>query len=189
MEEDDMLKLSDNNENVKKLHLMLQKLHYPVKNITKEFNENTQGAVRSFQNDSELRVTGIVDDNTWNELEKRTVENRREAMATIKVFNNDENKMETYYRREDEAMPYNTGNTLKVREFRGSSKSDILWTEKRAMQAWNSFRFIYGRPIQVGFAFKRPTEGGHGQQSHDCEYTVVPLLRLDPHCLSLSNKL
>jgi len=86
-------------------------------------------------------------------------------MATIKVFNNDENKMETYYRGENEAMPYNTGNTLKVSEFRGSSRSDVLWTEKRAMQAWNSFRFLYGRSIYVGFAFKRPTEGGHGQQS------------------------
>jgi len=86
-------------------------------------------------------------------------------MATIKVYNNDENRMETYYRSENEAMPYNTGNTLRVNEFRGSSRSDLLWTEKRAMQAWNSFRFIYGRPIYVGFAFKRPYEGGHGQQS------------------------
>jgi hypothetical protein len=33
------------------------------------------------------------------------------------------------------------------------------------MQSWNSFRFFYGRPIRVGFAFKRPYEGGHGQQS------------------------
>ena len=86
-------------------------------------------------------------------------------MATIKVFNNDENRMETYFKRENEAMPYNTGNTLTVSEFRGSSKSDLLWTEKRAMQTWNSFRFIYGRPIYLGFAFKRVYEGGHGQQS------------------------
>lgn len=86
-------------------------------------------------------------------------------MATIKVFNNDENRMETYFKREDEAMPYNLNNTLRVSEFRGSSRSDLLWTEKRAMQAWNSFRFMYGRSIHIGFAFKRPYEGGHGQQS------------------------
>ena len=86
-------------------------------------------------------------------------------MATIKVFNNDENRMETYYRAENESMPYINGNTLLVREFRGSSRSDLLWTEKRAMQSWNSFRFMYGRPIHIGFAFKRPFEGGHGQQS------------------------
>lgn len=88
-----------------------------------------------------------------------------EVMATVKVFNNDENRMETYLRREDEAMPYNAGNTLKVSEFRGSSRSELLWTEKRAMQSWNSFRFLYGSPIYIGFAFKRPSEGGHGQQS------------------------
>ena len=62
-------------------------------------------------------------------------------------------------------MPYNTNGTLKVREFRGSSKSNILWTTKRTMQSWNSQRYIYGGPIPVGFAFKRPYEGGHGNQS------------------------
>ena len=62
-------------------------------------------------------------------------------------------------------MPYITGRTLTVREFRGSSNSNVLWTEKRVMQAWNSQRYIFGAPIDVGFAFKRPYEGGHGNQS------------------------
>ena len=61
-------------------------------------------------------------------------------MAKIKVYNNDTNRMETYYRGEQEAMPYNTNRTLTVKEFRGSSKSNLLWTEKRAMMAWNSQR-------------------------------------------------
>ena len=86
-------------------------------------------------------------------------------MAKIIVFNNDTNRMETYYKNESEAMPYNTNGTLKVREFRGSSKSNILWTTKRCMQSWNSQRYIFGGPIPVGFAFKRPYEGGHGNQS------------------------
>lgn len=50
------------------------------------------------------------------------------------------------------------GRTLTVREFRGSSKSPTLWTSKRTMQAWNSQRYIFGQPIPVGFAFKRPWE-------------------------------
>lgn len=86
-------------------------------------------------------------------------------MAKIIVFNNDTDRMETYYRGENESMPYNTNGTLKVREFRGSSKSNILWTTKRTMQSWNSQRYIFGEPISVGFAFKRPYEGGHGNQS------------------------
>ena len=80
-------------------------------------------------------------------------------MAKILVFNNDSDRMETYYRNEADPMPYNTNGTLRVREFRGSSKSNILWTTKRTMQTWNSQRYLYGEPIPVGFAFKRPYEG------------------------------
>lgn len=86
-------------------------------------------------------------------------------MAKIIIFNNDTDRMETYYRGESEPMPYNTNGTLRIREFRGTSRSNILWTTKRTMQSWNSQRYIYGEPIPVGFAFKRPYEGGHGNQS------------------------
>ena len=86
-------------------------------------------------------------------------------MAKIIIFNNDTDRMENYYRGESEPMPYNTNGTLKVREFRGASKSNILWTTKRTMQSWNSQRYVFGAPIPVGFAFKRPYEGGHGNQS------------------------
>ena len=86
-------------------------------------------------------------------------------MAKILVYNQDTNRMETFFRGESEAMPYNTNSTLRVREFRGSSNSNILWTDKRTMQAWNSQRYIYGAPLYVGCAFKRPYEGGHGNQS------------------------
>ena len=86
-------------------------------------------------------------------------------MAKILVFNNDIDRMETYYREENAPMPYNANGTLRVREFRGTSRSNILWTTKRTMQSWNSKRYIYGKAIPVGFAFKRPYEGGHGNQS------------------------
>lgn len=83
-------------------------------------------------------------------------------MAKILVYNNNSNRMEIYYRDLNDAMPYITNRTLKVGEFRGASESDILWTDRRCMLAWNSFRYIYGKPIFVGFAFRRPYEGGHG---------------------------
>ena len=86
-------------------------------------------------------------------------------MAKIIVFNNDTDRMETYYRNENEAMPYNANRTLTVREFRGSSGSPTLWTTKRAMQSFNTTRYLFGSPIPVGFAFKRPYEGGHSNQS------------------------
>lgn len=86
-------------------------------------------------------------------------------MAKILVYNSNSNRMETYYRGLSEAMPYNANRTLTVREFRSNSSSNILWTSKRTMEAWNSFRYIYGRSIYVGFAFKRCWEGGHGDRS------------------------
>ena len=88
-------------------------------------------------------------------------------MATILVYNNDKNKMEKYIRSESEAMPYNTNRTLLVREFRGASKSNILWTTRNTMRSWNSTRYLYGAPIPVGYAFRRSWEGGHtGQSQH-----------------------
>lgn len=83
-------------------------------------------------------------------------------MAKILVYNNDANRMIVFYRELSQAMPYNTNRTLTVREFRGSSNSNVLWTSLRCMQAWNSFRYLYGRGIYIGYAFKRPWEGGHG---------------------------
>ncbi len=83
-------------------------------------------------------------------------------MAKILIYNNDTNRMETFFRDENEAMPYNANRTLTVKEFRGSSTSQIFWTDRRTMRSWNNFRTLYGAPIYVGFAFKRCWEGGHG---------------------------
>ena len=84
-------------------------------------------------------------------------------MAKILIYNNDTDRFETYYRNESASMPYNANSTLLVRVFRGSSNSSTLWTTKRTMQAWNTTRYLFGSAIPVGFAFKRPWEGGHSR--------------------------
>ena len=86
-------------------------------------------------------------------------------MATILVYNNSANRMETYYRGLSEAMPYITNRTLTVKEFRSNSSSNILWTSTKTMNSWNSFRALYGRSIYVGYSFKRCWEGGHANLS------------------------
>lgn len=83
----------------------------------------------------------------------------------IMVYNNLTNKMETYYRNLSDPMPYSKDRFLTVREFRGSSNSDVLWTDRRAIEAFNKLRTLYGKPIPVGYAFKRITEGGHAGMS------------------------
>jgi hypothetical protein len=86
-------------------------------------------------------------------------------MATIYIYNQNENRIEQYFRGEDEPMPYNKNNSLTVNEFRGSSNSSVLWSDVNTMEAFNQMREIWGKPIYVGFAFKRIWEGGHGYQS------------------------
>lgn len=85
----------------------------------------------------------------------------------ILVYNPSTNKMETYYRELNESMPYSKDNFLTVGEFRANSKTDLLWTDRRAIEAFNRLREIYGKPIPVGYAFKRISEGGHtGMSQH-----------------------
>ena len=86
-------------------------------------------------------------------------------MAKVFVYDEAENRLRSYNLSESDPMPYSAGTTLRVREFRGSSKSSVLWTTTRAMEAWNLTRRAYGKGIYVGYAFKRIWEGGHGTTS------------------------
>ena len=62
-------------------------------------------------------------------------------MARLLVYDAYENKVYTYSSlRENDPMPYSTGRTLTVREFRGKSNSPVLWTTIAAMEAWNGTR-------------------------------------------------
>lgn len=86
-------------------------------------------------------------------------------MAKVIVYDVYTNALETFFLDEDDTMPYVYGNTMRVREFRGSSRSTVLWTTNAAMESWNATRRTYGAPIPFRYAFKRIWEGGHGQQS------------------------
>ena len=86
-------------------------------------------------------------------------------MAKVFVYDAYTDKLYTYTLSESDSMPYSYGTTLRVREFRGSSKSSVLWTTVAAMEAWNLTRRSYGAGIPVGYALKRIWEGGHGTTS------------------------
>ena len=62
-------------------------------------------------------------------------------MARLLIYDAYENKVYTYANlNENDPMPYSTGTTLRVREFRGKSASPTLWTTIAAMEAWNLTR-------------------------------------------------
>ena len=66
--------------------------------------------------------------------------------------------METYYKNLDESMPYIEDNYLTVGEFRGSSDSNVLWTDRRLMEAFNKLRnLIFPAEIQGFSMFAVPT--------------------------------
>lgn len=87
-------------------------------------------------------------------------------MARLLIYDAYEDRVYTYSNiNENESMPYSYGTTLTVKEFRGKSGSNTLWTTIAAMEAWNVTRRAYGSGIPVGYAFRRIWEGGHGTRS------------------------
>ena len=80
-------------------------------------------------------------------------------MAKIIVYNVSSQALEVFYRGESDNMPYAYGNTMKVREFRGSSSSSVLWTTNATMESWNATRRSFNAPIPFRYAFKRIWEG------------------------------
>lgn len=135
------------------------------------YGPETEQAVHSFQQAFGLPVTDAVDEITWNTIVAYYYDLANKpattASGSIKIFvyNQNQNAFYIYYRNLSDPMPYSAGTTLKVREFRGSSKSNVLWTTTRAMESWNETRRTYGSGIPVGYAFKRIWEGGHGTTS------------------------
>ena len=86
-------------------------------------------------------------------------------MTKVIIYDENTNELYNYELSENDPMPYSYDRTLLLSEFRGSSKSNLLYSTIRAMEAWNITRRNYNAPIYVGYAFKRIYEGGHGLQS------------------------
>jgi hypothetical protein len=106
-------------------------------------------------------------------------------LLKVIVYNADLNRVETYYRDLLEPMPYILGKTMTVGEFRGSSRSNILWSDTNTIAAWNKFRQGWGKSIFIGYAFKRIWEGGHAAQSQHYAGTALDL----GHTLSSAERL
>lgn len=96
-------------------------------------------------------------------------------MAKIIVYDTFNNSLLTFYRNENEPMPYSYGRTMLVKEFRGSSNSSVLWTTNTTMESWNVTRRQFNAPIPFRYAFKRIWEGGHGRQSQHYAGTALDM--------------
>lgn len=86
-------------------------------------------------------------------------------MINLLIYNHLAGVMENFALELYDPMPYVGTGSLTVQEFRGKSNSNIIWTDTRAMLAWDATRAAWGSPIYVGYAFRRIGEGGHANQS------------------------
>jgi hypothetical protein len=86
-------------------------------------------------------------------------------MAQLLVYNPSVKSAEGFELCDSDMMPY-SGGSLTLNDFKGSSCSSILWTDKRVMTAWKLLKSAWQEPIFIGSGFKRIWEGGHGYQSH-----------------------
>ena len=67
-------------------------------------------------------------------------------MARLLIYDAYENKVYTYANlNENDPMPYSTGTTLRVREFRGKSASPTLWTNTARASRWGMLSGASGR--------------------------------------------
>lgn len=96
-------------------------------------------------------------------------------MTKIIIYDYYNNQLMTFYRDENDPMPYSYNRTMLVREFRGSSKSNVLWTSTATMESWNATRRSFNAPIPFSYAFKRIWEGGHGKQSQHYAGTALDM--------------
>ncbi|WP_316568240.1 L,D-transpeptidase family protein [Neobacillus sp. YIM B06451] len=64
------LKKGSKGEHVKTLQIALTQRGYKTNGIDGVFGPGTEAAVKKFQKDNKLKVTGIVDSGTWKALEK-----------------------------------------------------------------------------------------------------------------------
>lgn len=65
-------------------------------------------------------------------------------MAKVIVYDVYSEALEVFDLSENDTMPYVYGDTMRVSEFRGSSRSNVLWTTNAAMESWNATRRSYG---------------------------------------------
>ena len=74
------------------LQQQLQKIGYEITDLDGEFGEETERAVKAFQQDQELSVTGVVNNATWRALRKATPGKKKKSSADSPL--NDEDAFE-----------------------------------------------------------------------------------------------
>ena len=84
----------------------------------------------------------------------------------IFVYDISKNTFELFFRKLEDPMPYNVDDSLLVKEWVKNSDTDITWTTKEMMEAWNNTRRVWKRPIAIRDAFHRIYEPGFAPKAN-----------------------
>lgn len=87
-------------------------------------------------------------------------------MVRVFIYDLDDNVFELYTLSPEDTMPYVVDDTLKVKEFMTGVDTDVVWTTKDMMEAWNKTREVWKRPIQIRDAFHRIFEPGFASRAN-----------------------
>lgn len=87
-------------------------------------------------------------------------------MLQILIYDTDAQVFESFERKPEETMPYLPEGAMTAGDFRGSSRSSLLWTTREFLETFRRFWEQAGVPIRVCEAFRRIWEGGFSSQSY-----------------------
>jgi hypothetical protein len=84
-------------------------------------------------------------------------------MATLFIYNQAESRMEICPYEGN--LPYVWNSRLSAAEFAGREHTDIAWTDRRLLEAYDSLCCVWGGPLKVNHAFCRIKSRMHKAQS------------------------
>lgn len=87
-------------------------------------------------------------------------------MLQVLVYDTVNQVFESFDREPEEPMPYLPKGGMTAGEFRGSSRSSLMWTTREFLETFRRFREQADTPIKVCSAFRRIWEGGFSNQSY-----------------------
>ncbi len=73
----------------------------------------------------------------------------------VYIHNEETNRIEHYNLALDQDMPYTSNRILTVGMFKGGTNTDIMWSSKSFLEAYNKIAVQFGCPIEIEHGFSR----------------------------------
>ena len=110
-------------------------------------------------------------------------------MMTLYLYDPVSDRMEEHRLSQGEMLPHLKYGTLTIGQF-ACCPTDIVWTDLRALKAYDHLCHVWGEGIRVSSAFRRIREGGfRGQSPHYSGLAFNMAYRMEPSALEQLRRL